>query len=89
MVARLRTAEAVSGGGGALLLLGRLLLAHFGCAAPFLLATVLQKWILPWVGEQPTTRARWHRALGRFAVLCGALASLTALALAPGALVGT
>ena len=49
----------------------RLLLAHFGCAAPFLLATLLQKWLIPWVGERPTERAIWHRFIGRFAVLCG------------------
>jgi hypothetical protein len=67
----------------------RLLLGHFCCAAPFMLAVAAQKWLLVWVGEAPVERARYHRALGRFAVLCGALAAASALALAPRALAGT
>ena len=61
-----------------------LLLAHFCCAGPFLIAAISQKLLIGWDAGR-----RVHRLLGRFAVATGALAAISALLLSPGALAGT
>jgi hypothetical protein len=66
-----------------------LLLGHLCCAGPFLMVTVVQKLLIPWVGANPATRSSYHRAVGRVAVLSGVMASSSALLLSPGALAGT
>ena len=45
--------------------------------------------LIPWVGDDPSARAAVHRWTGRVAVIAGAGAAATALALSPGAIAGT
>lgn len=74
----------------------RLLLAfHIACALPFLLACIVQLFLIPWVGESSVVKAeslkrrKYHRIIGRVAICAGVLGAISAAALSIHALEGT